>query len=142
MVLKIQYRPFSDYSLPALVLTLTTSVFGQTCHRTNCQQTTGNLAITHASFIKVPDAKLNYWAAIDSVVGITGTQEERERTCIEACIKKGVGVCKSADLSEFNPAGTSTCHLFDLDAYNHTNAATIHHAWAHYTTFHLKVFYV
>ncbi|XP_066926904.1 uncharacterized protein [Clytia hemisphaerica] len=125
--------------IPSLIFILTTTVFAQdTCFKTNCQKTTGDLEITHASFTKMADAKLKTWTEMESVADITGTQEEREHLCVEACIKKGVSLCKSVDLSEFDAAGTSICRLFSLDAYNHTDASNIHETRAGYTTFHLK----
>ena len=43
----------------------------QTCARSNCKKTVGNLVVQYASFTKVPDVKFASWTA-NETVSVTG----------------------------------------------------------------------
>ena len=92
--------------------------------------------------MKITDKKFAPWTASRTISDLTGTQDERERSCSEACIKEGKDVCRSAHLEAFQSENTpSTCELFAEDVYNHWPSViiTIRYGNTGWTSFHVLV---
>ncbi len=111
----------------------------ETCDKTNCKKTIGTNDIHYPSFTKTVDQKFASWTPVKSIADLSGTKEDRERQCTEACSKERISACKAAHLSPYDVAATSTCDLFAEDVYNHTNAESVGNRTTGWTTFHVKV---
>uniref|UniRef100_A0A7M6DKF6 EGF-like domain-containing protein n=1 Tax=Clytia hemisphaerica TaxID=252671 RepID=A0A7M6DKF6_9CNID len=122
------------------MLALTTGTKSQdTCEKAQCKQTFGSLDVIHGSLVKVSDKKFALWTA-SKTLSFTGSQEERERSCSEACVKEGKDVCRSAHLEAFQSEDTpSTCELFAENVYDHLPSvlSTIRTDSPGWTSFHV-----
>ena len=112
-----------------------------TCEKVQCKKKIFNFETIHGSLVKIKDKKFASWTA-SKTLSLTGSQEERERSCSEACVKEGKEVCRSAHLETFQSEDTpSTCELFVENVYDHWPSVinTIRTDSTGWTSFHILV---
>ncbi|XP_066932388.1 uncharacterized protein [Clytia hemisphaerica] len=110
-----------------------------TCEKAQCKKQLFDFQAIHGSLVKVSDKKFALWTA-SKTLSLTGSQEERERSCSEDCVKEGKDVCRSAHLESFQSEDTpSTCELFVENVYDHLPSvlSTIRTDSTGWTSFHV-----
>ena len=112
----------------------------EVCTGVTCTKTIGDMLVKYSGFVRIPDKAFNRTAL--KTVKVSGTEEEREKRCVDACVSEGIGSCKSAHIERYSSSKPeSVCSLFQEDVYGEypVEEAYMREELTGYVSIHLKV---